>query len=86
LHSSVARAFSFAEGASLEFVVPAGGYAESPIKSVNGIMVSGISAVAIDAAAFLAAGGREQVLMDAGTGTISIDAASMDILNAALSL
>ena len=83
LHGSVAKAFSFAEGASLEFVVPAGGYAESPIKSVNGIMVSGISAVAIDAAAFLAAGGQEQVLMDAGAGAISMDAASMDILNAA---
>ena len=82
-HGSVAKAFSFAEGASLEFVVPTGGYAESPIKSVNGIMVSGISAVAIDAAAFLAAGGREQVLMDAGAGAISIDAASMNVLKTA---
>jgi hypothetical protein len=82
-HGSVAKAFSFAEGASLEFVVPAGGYAESPIKSVNAIMVSGLSSAAIDVADFLSAGGREQVLMDAGAGTISMDAASMNVLKTA---
>ena len=81
--SSVAKAFSFAEGASLEFVVPSGGYVEAPIKSANGITVAGLSSAMIDAAAFLAAGGQEQVLMDAGAGTISIDAASMEVLKTA---
>ena len=82
-HSSVAKAFSFAEGASLEFVVPSGGYVEAPIKSANGITVAGLSSATIDAAAFLAAGGQDQVLMDAGAGTISIDAASMEVLKTA---
>ena len=82
-HGSVAKNFSFNAGASLEFVIPAGGYAEAPIKSANGITVAGLESATIDAAAFLAAGGDEQVLMDAGVGTISIDAASMQVLKAA---
>lgn len=82
-HGSIANAFSFGAGATLSFVVPAGGYAEAPIKSANGITIENLSACSIDASAFLASGGGEQVLMDAGEGVISIDAASMGIMKAA---
>ena len=82
-HGSIAKAFSFGAGATLSFVVPAGGYAEAPIKSANGITIENLSACSIDASAFLASGGGEQVLMDAGEGVISIDAASLALLEAA---
>ena len=83
-HGSIAKAFSFGAGATLSFVVPAGGYAEAPIKSANGITVENLSACSIDVSAFLASGGEEQVLMDAGEGVISIDAASLAAMNAAV--
>lgn len=82
-HGTVVKEFSFRAGASLEFFVPAGGYAEAPIRSANGITIAGLASAKIDAASFRTAGGQEQVLMDAGAGTISIDATSVDILNAA---
>jgi hypothetical protein len=79
-HGSVANAFSFGAGATLSFVIPIGGYAEAPIKSANGIVIENLSACSIDAAAFRGAGGREQVLMDAGSGIVSIDAASLALI------
>ena len=79
-HGSIAKAFSFGAGATLSFVIPAGGYAEAPIKSANGISIENLSACSINLAAFRGAGGREQVLMDAGSGIISIDAASLALI------
>ena len=79
-HGSIDNAFSFGAGATLSFVIPAGGYAEAPIKSANGIAIENLSACSIDATAFRVGGGQEQVLMDAGSGTISIDAASLALI------
>ena len=82
-HGSVARAFSFGAGATLSFSIPVGGYAEAPIKSANGIVIENLSACSIDAVAFRGAGGQVQVLMDAGSGIISIDAASQALIRSA---
>ena len=82
-HGSIAKAFKFGAGATLSFVVPAGGYADAPIKSANGITVSNLTACTIDAVAFCGAGGQEQVLMDAGAGVVSIDAASLALIQSA---
>ena len=82
-HGSVAKAFKFGAGAALSFAIPAGGYAEAPIRSANGIVVRNLSACSIDATAFRGGGGREQVLMDAGSGIVSIDAESLALIRAA---
>jgi len=82
-HGSVAKAFSFGAGATLSFVIPVGGYAEAPIKSANGIVIENLSGCSIDAAAFRGAGGQVQMLMDAGSGIISIDAASLALIRSA---
>lgn len=75
--------FGFYPGASLSFVIPAGGYAEAPIMSTDGITVSGLSSVSIDVTAFRSGGGEAQVLMDAGNGTISIDEDSLKLFRTA---
>ena len=82
-HDSVAKAFSFGAGAELSFVIPADGYAQAPIKSVNGIAIANLKSCSIDLSAFSMAGGQEQVLMDAGSGSISIDAASLSLIRSA---
>lgn len=81
--STYPSVFSLSAGCSLSFVIPAGGYAEAPVASATSITVSGLTSVTIDATAFFAAGGEEQVLLESETGTISIDTASLDLLKAA---